>query len=75
MNNSKDRRTGTGRGCDVTTNPGGTRKPDNLLKGIRNPITQNPDNPFKGIRDLVQNGTQPVAERVNRTNLGLTVAN
>ena len=43
IENSKDRRTGTRRGCDGTTNPRGTRKPDNLLKGIR---------------DLVQNGTQ-----------------
>ena len=58
--------------CKVrrTTNPGGTRKPynplkgiwnmitlnpGNLLKGIQNPITQDPDNPLKGIRDLVQN--------------------
>ena len=38
IENSEDRQTGTGRGCDVTTNPGGTRKTDNLIKGIRNPI-------------------------------------
>ena len=56
IENSEDRQTGTGRGCDVTTNPGGTRKLDNPLKGIRYPITHNPDNPLKGIRDLVQNG-------------------
>ena len=41
-----------------TTNPRGTRKPDNPLKGIRNPIPRDPDNPLKGIRDLVQNGTR-----------------
>ena len=41
-----------------TTNPGGTRKPDNPLKGIQNPIPQNPDNPHKGIRYLVQNKTR-----------------
>ena len=41
-----------------TTNPGGTRKPDNTLKGIRNPIQQDSDNPLKGIRELVQNGTR-----------------
>ena len=41
-----------------TTNPRGTRKQDNPLKGIRNPIPQEPDNPFKGIQDLIQNGTQ-----------------
>ena len=57
IENSKDRKTGTGRGCSGTTNPGGTRKLDNPFKGIRNPMTQNPDNPCKGIRDLVQNGT------------------
>ena len=41
-----------------TTNPGVTWKPENPLKGIRNPTAWNPDNPLKGIRDLVQNGTQ-----------------
>ena len=35
-------------------NPGGTRKPDSPLKGIRDPIPQDPDNPLKGFRDLVQ---------------------
>ena len=40
------------------TNPGGNRKPDNTLKGIRNPIPQDPDNPLKRIQDLVQNGTR-----------------
>ena len=39
-----------------TTNPGGTRKPDNPLKGIRNPIPWDPDNYLKGIRDIVPNG-------------------
>ena len=58
IENSKYQGTGTGRGCAGYTNPGGTRKPDNSLKGIWNPIPQDPDNPLKGIRDLVQNGTQ-----------------
>ena len=40
-----------------TTNPRGTRKPGNPLKGIRNLISQDPDNTLKGIRELVQNGT------------------
>ena len=56
--NSKDWQTGTGRGCAGTTNTGGTQKPDNPPKGIRNPIPQDPDNPLKGIRDLLQNGTR-----------------
>ena len=38
------------------TNPGGTQKPDNTLKGIHNIIPQNPDNLLKGIRNLVTNG-------------------
>ena len=41
-----------------TTNPRGTRKLDNFLKGIWNPIQWNPDNPLKGIQGLVQNRTQ-----------------
>ena len=41
--------------CDGTTNPGGTRKVDNPLKGIWDPITRYPDNPLKGIQDLVPN--------------------
>ena len=56
IDNSKERKTGTGRGCAGTTNPGGTRKPDNLLKGIWNPIPWNPDNPLRGIWDLLPNG-------------------
>ena len=44
--------------CAGTTNPGGTRKPDNPLKGIRNTIPWNPNNPIKGIRDIVQNRTR-----------------
>ena len=55
---SKYRRPETGRGCAGTTNPRGTWKKDNPLKGIRNPIPQDPDNPHKGILDLVQNGTR-----------------
>ena len=39
-----------------TNNPGGTQKPDNSLKGTRNPIPRNMDNPRKGIRELVPNG-------------------
>ena len=58
IENSKDRRNGTRRGCAGTTNPRGTRKSDNPLKGIRNPIPQDLDNPLKVIRDLVKNGTQ-----------------
>ena len=57
MENSKDQQTGTGRGYAGTTNPGGTWEPDNILKGIWNPIPQDLDNPLKGIQDLVQNGT------------------
>ena len=63
----KDRLTGTGTGCDGTTNPGVTRKPDNPLKGIRNPIPRKPDNLLKGIRNLVPNGIQSQCPR------GLTV--
>ena len=33
---------------DETSNPKITQQPDNLLKGIRNPIPQKPDNPLKG---------------------------
>ena len=55
---SKCRKTGTVRECDGTTNPGGTRKPNNPLKGICNPISRNPDNPIKVIQDLVQNETR-----------------
>ena len=58
IENSKYRRTGTGRGCAGTTNPGRTRKQGNPLKGIRDQIPQDPDNPLKGIRYLVQNGTR-----------------
>ena len=74
--NPKERRTGTGRGCDGTINLGGTRKPDNTHNGIRNPIPHDPDNPLKGIRDLVQNGNrsqiregQPYQSRVNHKNI------
>ena len=56
IENSKDRQTGTGRRCAVSTNTGGTRKMDNLFKGIRDPIPLNLDNPRKGIRELVLNG-------------------
>ena len=48
---------GPGEGALELPIPGGTRKPDNPLKGIRNPIPQDPDNPLKEIQDLVQNGT------------------
>ena len=53
---------------DGTTNPGGTRKPDNPLKVIRNPIPQKLDNPLKRIRDLVPNRIQSQWPR------GLTVS-
>ena len=36
-----------------TTNPGGTRKQDNPLKGIWNPIPWKPDNPLWEIRNIV----------------------
>ena len=49
MENSKDRQTGTRRMCAGTNNPGGTRKPDNPFKGIRNPIPRNPNNLIMGI--------------------------
>ena len=58
IENSIDPRNGNRRGCTGTINPGGTRKPDNPLKGIRNTISQDPGNPLKGIQDLVQNGTR-----------------
>ena len=58
IENSNDQRTGTGRGCDVTTNPRRTQKPDNPLKGIWNPIPQDLDNPLKIIHDIVQNRTR-----------------
>ena len=49
-----------------TTNPGGTRKLNNTLKGIRNTIPQDLDNPLKGIRDLVKKrNPEPVSKRVN----------
>ena len=57
MENSKDRQTGTGRGCAGTINPGVTRKPDNSLKGVRNPVPRKPDNPLKVIQNLLPNGT------------------
>ena len=38
-----------------TTNPGITRKLDNPLEGIWNPITRNPDKSLKGIRNIVPN--------------------
>ena len=56
IENSKYWRIGTGIGCDGTTNTGVTRKPDNPLKIIRNPIPQKPDNPLKIIQNLVPNG-------------------
>ena len=56
--NSKDRRTGTKRGCAGTNNTRRTRKLDNPLKETWNPIPRNPDIPLKGIWYLVQNRTQ-----------------
>ena len=69
MENSKDRRTGTGRGCAGTTNPGVTQKPYNPLNVIRKPIPWNPDNPLKGIQDLVKNRTRIQCP------IGLTISN
>ena len=57
IENPKDRKTGTVRGCAGTRNPGVTQKPDNPLKGIQNPVPRKIDNPLKGIRNLVPNGT------------------
>ena len=48
-------RNGTGRGCVGTTNPGGTRKPENRIKGTRNTTPLNLDNPRKEIWGLVPN--------------------
>ena len=39
-----------------TTNPGGNRKPDNPLEGIRTPIPQKPDNRLRLIWDMVPKG-------------------
>ena len=40
MENLKDQKTGTGRGCDGNKNTGLTHKSDNPLKGICNPVPQ-----------------------------------
>ena len=50
---SKDRRTGTRRGCGGTTDPGVTQKPNNHPKGIRNQTPQKLDNSLKVIWNLV----------------------
>ena len=42
--------------CAGTTNPRVTWKPDNPIKGIRNPISRKLDNPLKRIRNLLLNG-------------------
>ena len=42
---------------DGTNNPGGTRKQDNPLKIIWNPIPRESDNPVKVIRYLLQKVT------------------
>ena len=55
MENPKDQQTGTVRGCVRTTNPGVTRKPDNIFKLILNTFLKNPDNPLKGIWNIVPN--------------------
>ena len=52
---------------DGTSNPSVTHKPDNLLKGIRNPFPQKPDNSLEGIRNIVPNGNW------NQCPIGLTV--
>ena len=58
-----------------TTNPGGTQKLDNPFNEIGNPSTCNLNNPLKGIRNLVKiYNPDPVAKRVNHTNLRLAVA-
>ena len=50
IENSKYRRTGTIRVCAGTTNPGGTKKQENPIKVIRNPIPPRPDNFSAAIR-------------------------
>ena len=40
MENSKNQRDGTWRRCTGTINTGGTRKPDNPLKGIQNGLVE-----------------------------------
>ena len=56
MEKLKHRQNITGIGCSGTTNPGATRKPDNPLKGIQNPIPRKLDNPLKGIQNKVPKG-------------------
>ena len=58
IENSNYRRTGTGWGCDGTSNPGVTRRLDNPPKGIRNLVPRKPDNPLKRIWSLVPNETR-----------------
>ena len=58
IENSKDWKTGTGRGCAGTNNIRRTRKPENPLKGIRNKIPRNLYNSLKGVQDLAPNGTR-----------------
>ena len=57
IENSKERQPGRRRGCAGNTNPRGTWKPDNLLKGIQNTIPQDLDNSLKVIQDLVKSVT------------------
>ena len=47
IENPKDRKTGTVRGCAGTINPGVTQKPDNHLKGIRNLVPRKSGNLLK----------------------------
>ena len=63
----KDSRTGTGRVCAGTNNPGVNRKIDNPLKRTHNPITWKPENPIKGIWNLVPN------EIWSQRKIGLTI--
>ena len=57
IENLKNQNTGTRGGCSGTTNPRGTQKFDNPLKGVRDTFPQDLDNPLLGIRDIVKNGT------------------
>ena len=57
IENSKDRRTRTRRGCAGTTNPVVTRKPDNIIQGIWNPVPRKSDNALKGVQNLVRDRT------------------
>ena len=53
----------------VTTDPGVTRKLDNLFKWIWNPIPWKPDNPEGDLESSTKRNPDPVSDRVNHANL------